>query len=193
MAAIDPVELRTPRLLLRPLAQDDAASLLRIHADPRVMRYSSIPCWAGAQQAHELIAASHKWASAGRALCFGIALKDAVGVIGTCTLFGIERGSRRAEVGFALGLDAWGRGYMTEALKAVLAYGFRELDLNRVEAEVDPRNAAAVTLLDRLGFLREGLLRERRITEGEKSDAALYGLLRSDWFRLAAVAPTALG
>ena len=71
--------------------------------------------------------------------------------------------------------------YMNEALLRLLEFGFTELDLNRVEGDVDPRNVASAKSLERLGFKREGLLRERWIVGGEVSDTALYGLLRSEW------------
>jgi RimJ/RimL family protein N-acetyltransferase len=102
-------------------------------------------------------------------------------LVGTCTLFGLVPSSRRAEVGFALAKPAWRQGYMSEALRALLDHAFTVLDLNRVEADTDPRNLPSVRLLERLGFVREGLLRERWIVAGEASDAALYGLLRRDW------------
>jgi RimJ/RimL family protein N-acetyltransferase len=70
---------------------------------------------------------------------------------------------------------------MTEALAALVNYAFGELGLNRIEADTDPRNPAATRVLEKLGGMREGLLRERWITDGQKSDSALYGLLRSDW------------
>ena len=181
MVALGQVEIRTQRLLLRPLAEADAEALFAVHADTRVMQYSNSPAWTGIQQAHDLVALSHSWLSSGMHLCLGIARKDDGVVMGTCTLFDINRSSRRAELGFVLGSLAWGQGYMTEALVAFLNHGFRELDLNRVEADTDPRNLAAIKTLEGLGFVREGLLRERWITNGHKSDAALYGLLESDW------------
>jgi RimJ/RimL family protein N-acetyltransferase len=181
MAALDPVELHTPRLSLRPLVESDAAALLQVHAEPRVMQFSNTPPWTSLEQAQELIEGSRSWLSLGTAVCLGIVPKDATGLIGTCTLFDISRSSQRAEVGFLLGLSAWGRGYMTEALAALLNYAFGELGLNRIEADTDPRNLAATRVLEKLGFMREGLLRERWITAGQKSDSALYGLLRSDW------------
>lgn len=152
-----------------------------MHADPHVMRYSNSPPWTIIDQAHELIEQSVNWMSSGKHICLGIGRKDTDGVIGTCTLFDLNRSSRRAEVGFVLGSSAWGQGYMTEALVAVLNYGFRELDLNRVEADTDPRNAASTKTLERIGFIREGLLRQRWIIDGRTSDTALYGLLRSEW------------
>jgi RimJ/RimL family protein N-acetyltransferase len=70
---------------------------------------------------------------------------------------------------------------MHEALSALLDYGFTELNLNRVEADTDPRNERSARLLERLGFSKEGLFRERFIVDGEVSDSAMYGLLRRDW------------
>ena len=70
---------------------------------------------------------------------------------------------------------------MHEALVALLNYGFSALDLNRVEADVDPRNTPSAKTVERLGFVREGLLRERWIVDGEVSDTAFYGLIRRDW------------
>lgn len=78
---------------------------------------------------------------------------------------------------------------MTEALTAFLDYAFRELDLNRVEADTDPRNVASIKTLERLRFVKEGVRRERWITDGQKSDTALYGLLRSEWPGAAALTP----
>ncbi len=102
-------------------------------------------------------------------------------VIGTCTLHELNEQCRRAEIGYALGSRSWGRGYMHEALAALLGYAFAELDLNRVEADIDPRHVPSARSLERLGFEKEGYLRERWIVDGEVSDTALYGLLRSDW------------
>ena len=70
---------------------------------------------------------------------------------------------------------------MQEALRALIAYGFGTLNLNRIEADVDPRNAASAKTLERQGFLKEGYLRERWIVGDEVSDSALYGLLQRDW------------
>ena len=74
---------------------------------------------------------------------------------------------------------------MREALTALIGYAFRTLDLHRIEADADPRNAASVRVLEHLGFVREGLLRERWHVGGEVSDSLLLGLLRGDWERRA--------
>jgi RimJ/RimL family protein N-acetyltransferase len=70
---------------------------------------------------------------------------------------------------------------MHEALRRMLDIAFVQFELNRIEADIDPRNTASARSLERAGFAREGLLRERWIVNGEVSDSALYGLLRKDW------------
>ena len=75
----------------------------------------------------------------------------------------------------------WGQGYMHEAMRAMVDFAFHEMQLHRLEADVDPRNTASVKTLERLGFQKEGVLRERWIVGDEVSDSALYGLLASEW------------
>jgi RimJ/RimL family protein N-acetyltransferase len=183
MPALEPVELHTPRLTLRPLRTQDEARLFDIHADGAVMMYSNSLPWTRLEQASGLIDASQKWLASGEHLCLGIVLAGALVPIGTCTLFDIDRVNQRAELGFLLASQEWGRGYMSEALAGLLRHAFSGLALNRIDADTDPRNMAAIKLLERLGFQYEGLLRERWIVGGRKSDAALCGLLRSDWLR----------
>lgn len=113
---------------------------------------------------------------------WGIVLGIENRVIGTCTLFHLDEQNRRAEIGYALAREYWGRGLMSEALTALLDYAFSTLDLNRVEADVDPRNGPSAIILERLGFEREGLFRERWLVAGEKQDSLMLGLLRHDWF-----------
>ena len=181
MPPFERVELRTERLLLRPVRSGDEPDLFAMFSDPAVMRYWSSTAWTGIEQAHEYIARDSKVLAAGESLCLGIERMEDSRLIGTCTLFRISEQCRRAEVGYALGSDAWGRGYMHEALLALLEYGFSELGLNRIEADIDPRNQGSARSVERLGFKKEGHLRERWIVNGEVSDSAMYGLLRSEW------------
>ncbi len=102
-------------------------------------------------------------------------------VIGTCTVYSLDPRNRRAEIGYALVRDCWGRGLMSEALGALIGYAFGPLDLARLEADVDPRNAASIRIIERLGFVREGLLRERWRVGGGTQDSLILGLLRRDW------------
>lgn len=173
--------LETRRLLLRPLQQADAPALLALFSDPQVMRYWSTPPWTSIEQAHAMIALDRDALPRGEHLRLGITRRDDGALVGTCSLFNRVPSCRRAEIGFALAPAFWGRAYMDESLRALLRHGFNAMALNRVEADIDPRNEASARTLERLGFRREGLLRQRWIVGDEVSDSALYGLLQRDW------------
>lgn len=177
------IKFSTARLHLRPLSHADAGCAVRDSRRPRRNALHDDDTLDVLDQARDLIERDLKSMPASKHLCLGIVPICEGQVVGTCTLFDIYQASRRAEAGFVLGRSAWGKDYMSEALDAVLDYGFCSMDLNRVEADTDPRNFAAANILERLGFAKEGHLRERWIMGDEKSDTALYGLLESDWKR----------
>jgi RimJ/RimL family protein N-acetyltransferase len=112
---------------------------------------------------------------------FGVAEREQDRIIGHATLFNWDRAQRRAEIGYSIRRDLWGQGLGGEAVATLIAFGFERLDLRRFEADADPRNAASLRLLEKLGFVREGYLRERWEFNGEIQDAVYFGLLRRDW------------
>ncbi|QGZ39475.1 RimJ/RimL family protein N-acetyltransferase [Pseudoduganella flava] len=176
--------LTTARLTLRPPRPGDEDDLLAIHADPEVMRYFSETPWSDPERPARQIAQDAAAFAAREYFRFAIVLNETGRQIGNCTLRSLHWQNRRAEVGYALRRDYWGGGYMSEALRALLAFAFGELDLHRLEADIDPRNTGSTQCLERLGFQREGLLRERWIVGGEVHDSVLYGLLRREWAAL---------
>ena len=183
--------LSTPRLHLRPLHGDDVPALWAIFSDPEVMRYWSTPPWTDPARAQEMVDGDALSLAAGEHLRLGIAARDSAELIGTCSLFAFVPDSQRCEIGYALARAHWGRGLMHEALLALVGFAFGTLALRRLEADIDPRNTASARALERLGFVREGFLRERWRVGEQISDTALYGLLQRDWpAGLAAVAPT---
>ncbi|NKI93127.1 GNAT family N-acetyltransferase [Rhizobacter sp. SG703] len=116
------VTLRTERLLLRPLHDDDAATLLAIFGDPEAMRYWSVPAWTSLDQAHAMLGRDRAERAAGTHLRLGLERRDDGALIGVCTLFNLSATCRRAEVGYALARAAWGQGHMNEALRALLRH-----------------------------------------------------------------------
>ena len=175
------VSLRTRRLELRPLQPEDAEQLYRMYSDPEFMRYWSSQPWSSISQAVELIERDARELAMGEHLRLGIFLIQRGPLVGTCSLFHFNRQCRRAEIGYGIASPHWRRGYMYEAVGEVIAFAFAEMCLNRLEADVDPRNVGSVRSLEKLGFTREGLLRERWIVGSEVSDSALYGLLAREW------------
>lgn len=175
-----PALLTTPRLGLRPPHQDDWRALYAIWSDAEAMRYFSFPAMTHPDQAAERFARLMRASVAGEDLVCIVTLLETGEVIGTCDLFNVDTQCRRAEIGFALNRRFWDKGYMREAASAVIDHAFNSAGLRRLEADLDPRNLASAGLLERLGFTREGLLRERWVVGDEISDSALYGLLKTD-------------
>ena len=170
--------LTASRVILRCLTEQDVPALFAIFSDPAVVRYWSHEPFTGMDAAEALLADIHRLAGEGTLYEWGVALSATDEVIGTCTLASIDRRHRRAEIGFALAAGAWGHGYAKEAVARLIDHAFGALDLHRLEADVDPRNTASLRLLERLGFVREGYLRERYHVNGEVQDSVLLGLLR---------------
>ena len=171
----------TPRLSLRPIVAKDVDDFYAVYSNAEVMRYWSTPRLANPEAASKLISEIQDGFKRRELLKWGIALRADDTLIGSVTLFHPDFTHRRAEIGYALGRAFWGRGYMQETLRAILNYAFADLNLHRIEADVDPRNAASVRTLERLGFQREGYLRERWQVNGEIQDALFFGLLKPDW------------
>jgi RimJ/RimL family protein N-acetyltransferase len=175
------------RVRLRWLVRNDVDALYDVFSDTDVMRYWSSPPLQDREGAGRLLEQIQDHFHRRDLFQWGVTLHDDDRVIGTCTLCRLDLISKRAEVGFALGRVYWGHGYMSEALEALFGLAFDELQLRRIEADVDPRNGASIRLLERLGFQREGHLRERWLVNGEVQDALFYGLLRREWMRRGAV------
>ena len=173
-------ELSGPRLRLRALAARDADALFALHSDAVVMRYWSTPPWRDRAQATAHIERMQRERMESEFYPWVATLDDDV-LIGTCSLFAIHRAHARAELGYALRRECWGRGLAQDMLRLALAHAFDTLRLNRIEADIDPDNAASCRLLERVGFVREGLLRERWRVGGGVQDTALYGLLAREW------------
>ena len=168
------------RVRLRAFRDGDSAALYTIYSDPEVMRYWSYPAWIERSQADAYLSRVRDAVVSEGVLAWAIANRDDDMLIGTMTVLHIDSVNARAEIGYALASAQWGRGYAQEALRLALAFGFDAMQLRRIEADVDPRNQPSCRLLERIGFVREGLLRERWLVAGQLQDSAIYGLLRGE-------------
>jgi RimJ/RimL family protein N-acetyltransferase len=173
--------LEAERLRLRWLTTGDVDAMFSVFSDPDVMRYWSTTPMTARAAAESLLADIHDHFAKKDLFQWGIARREDDVVIGTCTLFHLSLAHRRAEIGFALGRAHWGCGLANEALQRLLEFAFEGLALHRIEADVDPRNARSIAALERLGFRREGHLRERWHVGDEICDGLFYGLLARDW------------
>ena len=173
--------LRTERLRLRPVTDADADALFALHSNAHVLRYWDSPPWTERARADRFVAACRQIADDGSGARLVIERGSDGAFLGWCGLTSFNADFRSASLGYVLAESAWGHGYATEAARALLAWAFDTLDLNRVQAEADTRNAASARVLEKLGFVHEGTLREDCIVDGDVSDSWVYGLLEREW------------
>ncbi len=173
--------LEAPRVRLRWLTDGDVDALFAIFSDEAMMRYWSSTAMKQRSEAEELLAQIHRQFADRSGFQWGVERRDDGELLGTCTLFSFHKANMRAEVGYCLGSRHWGQGFMGEALAALIDYAFSVLRLRRLEADVDPKNGRSLRILDRMGFRREGLLRERWNVGGEIQDSVFLGLLAREW------------
>ncbi|MGW2346440.1 GNAT family N-acetyltransferase [Streptomyces sp. NPDC001661] len=173
--------LHTARLRLRPFTGADAERLFALHSSARVMRYWDSPVWDDPARAERFIVKCREVAEEGTGARVAIDRAADGAFVGWCGVTAWNPVCRSASLGYCLGEAMWGRGYATEAAQALLRWAFDTLDLNRVQAEADTRNAGSARVLEKVGFVREGTLREDCVVDGEVSDSWVYGLLRREW------------
>lgn len=169
------------RLELRWLTEQDRDAMFAVFSDPEVMKYWSSSAWTDPAQASSYITSIQSYFDTKELFQFGICLKEDNTIIGTCTLCEVDFDQCRAEAGIILGKAAWGKGLATDALETLLQWGFEELGLMRIEADIDPKNPRSLALFEKQGFQREGLLRERWRVHGEVQDTVFLGLLKREW------------
>jgi RimJ/RimL family protein N-acetyltransferase len=173
--------LRTDRLLLRPFADGDTDAIFALQSNAQVLRYWDAPPWTERPQAERFIMVCRQMEQEGSGARLAIERAADGAFIGWCCLVKWNPDYRSATMGYCLDIASWGHGYATEAADSLLHWAFDTLDLNRVQAETDTRNRASSRVLEKLGFVREGTLREDCIVNGEVSDSWVYGLLRRRW------------
>jgi len=173
--------LRTERLRLRPFRDADADALFALQSNAHVLRYWDSSPWTDPAHAERFIQKCRQMAHEGTGVRLAIDREPDAAFLGWCTLSRWNPDFRSAALGYCLGDTAWGHGYATEGAAAVLQWAFDTLDLNRVQAETDTRNVASARVLEKLGFVREGTLREDVVVNGDVSDSWVFGLLRREW------------
>lgn len=173
--------LLTPRLQLRPFDDTDANDLFEVQSNAHVLRYWDSPPWSDPGRSERFIKTCRQMAEE-RTGARVAGDRDSDGAfIGWCHLSKWDQDYRSASLGFCFTEASWSHGYATEAARALLRWAFDTLDLNRVQAEADTRNIASARVLEKLGFVREGTLREDCVVNGEVSDSWVFGLLRREW------------
>ncbi len=173
--------LETERLLLRKLRLEDAGDLFEYASDPAVSRYTT---WEAHKAIEDSRAVLSHWIdlyNTRQMAPWGVEHKGNAKLIGTCGFVSWAPRHARAEVAYALSRPYWGKGYTTEAVRAVIAFGFNMMGLNRIEARCDPLNVASVRVMEKAGMKFEGALRQQMFVKGVYVDRMMYSILRAEW------------
>lgn len=175
--------LETPHFILRQIQFSDAEAVFATFSDEAVMEfYGEIP-HRSVEDSRDLIRRQHHWYAQREGIRWGITRKGEDRVIGSCGFHNFDEAFSRAETGYELGQAYWRQGIMSEALSAILTFGFTEIGLRRIEAVVDDTNERSKSFLRKLGFAHEGTLRQRFFFQGRFWDEHYFGLLKEEWQR----------
>lgn len=173
--------LGTQRLILRPFDLGDAAVVQRLAGDWAIADTTLLiphPYLDG--MAEEWISSHRPKFDAGEMAVFAVVLRETGEIVGAVG-FSIIKRFDRAEIGYWIGKSYWGRGYCTEAASAVMEFGFLTYNLNRIYATHFLRNPASGRVMQKLGMIREGTLRQHAKRWDRYEDLAVYGILRNEW------------
>jgi ribosomal-protein-alanine N-acetyltransferase len=173
--------IETERLLLRRMTLDDAAGLYAYAVDPEVSHYTTWSPPQSIDDSRAYLSGMIARYDRGEVAEWGIVHKSDRKFIGTCGFIEWNTRHNRAEIGYALSRVYWKHGYMTEAIGAVITFGFLQMELNRIEAKCIPENIGSATVMEKNGMKKEGTLRDYMYAKESYHDLDLYAILRSDW------------
>src|SRR5687768_4299093 len=173
--------LETERLLLRKMRLDDADDLFEYAADPEVSTYTTWGPHHSIHDSREFLTRIVGLYRNSELSEWGVEHKADAKFIGTCGFVDWSPYHSRAEIGYAMSRKYWGQGLMTEAAVAVIAFGFRNMQLNRVEARCRIDNIGSARVMEKSGMTYEGILREHMYAKGRYDDLKIYSILRRDW------------
>ncbi len=173
--------IKTKRLLLRRITRKDVKEIFFLRSDKRVLHYLDVAPAAAKKVAFEFIKKVQDAIKNGDGITWGISIKNKPNLIGTIGFWRIIKVHYRAEIGYILHPEYWGKGITQEAMTAVIKYGFKQMKLHSVEANVNPYNAASIRLLKKNGFVKEAYFRENYYFDGKFLDTAIYSLIISNY------------
>lgn len=175
--------LETERLVLNEQTEDDINEIFRLRSDPKVMRYiDRIPA-TNLEEAQKFLSVIQESQMNGLGLCWGIRLKESAKLIGNIGYWRMLPEHFRGEIGYALLPEYHQQGIMHEALHEVLNYGFTQMNLHTVMADINPENNASRALLLKTGFKREAYFKENFFFNGKFLDSEIFGIVKTDYLK----------
>jgi [ribosomal protein S5]-alanine N-acetyltransferase len=172
--------IETDRLLLRQLRSSDSADVFHYFSMDEVTKYYDLESFTAVEQAEQLIEKFNQRFENNQGYRWGITLKAEDRVIGSCGFHSWEKRHFRAEIGYELSPEYWRKGIMAEVLRAVLQYGFSQLEINRIQAFIDRDNVSSRKLLEKAGFKEEGTLKDYFFEKNRFVDAVIFSVVQRE-------------
>ena len=170
--------IETERLLLRPFRMEDAEDVYLYGSDQEVARYSSWPLHRSIEDTNSYLERVSKSFAASESIIFGIQLKEIRRIIGFGGFHHISAANHRMEVGYVLTRAFWGKGYMAEALQAMIRFAFKEMGMHRIGATCDEENTRSICVLEQCGMTLEGTFRDYELRRGKFVGNKVYAILK---------------
>ena len=169
--------LETERLVLRRVVNTDLKEVIALRSNPETMKYIPRPLVKTDQDGLDHIAMINDKIEANIGINWAITLKDNPQLIGIIGHYRMKPEHHRSEIGYMILPEFNGKGIVTEAIKAVIKYGFETMKLHSIEAVIDPENLASAKVLEKNGFVKEAHLKENEFFDGRYLDSVIYSLL----------------
>lgn len=169
--------IETERLVLRRITNDDVKEVFELRSNPETMKYIPRPLVKTTEEAFEHIAMIEDKIVTNTGINWGITLKNDAKILGIIGYYRMQPENYRAEIGYILLPEFHGKGIITEAVKQLISYAFKDLKLHSIEAVIDPENLASEKVLQKCNFVKEGHLKESEFYEGKFLDKVIYSLL----------------
>lgn len=172
--------IQTERLTLRKMKVSDSASLFKIWSDPEITKFMNIDNFTDESQAVEMIKFLNNLSLESKAIRYSIIELESNGIIGSCGYNSLDLSNSKAEIGYDISKDHWGKGYAPEVVQSLMDYAFNTLKLNRIEAKVEPENHNSIRVLQKLNFTFEGTMRKCEKSKGKFIDLSIFSKLVTD-------------
>lgn len=175
--------LETERLLLRRVAVTDVPEIKALRGNPETMKFIPRPLVTTDEQALEHFKMIDEKIENNIGINWAITVKGNPKLIGIIGHYRIQPENHRCEIGYMILPEYNGQGITTEAIKAVLEYGFEDLNMHSIEAVIDPDNVASERVLQKNGFVKEAHILENELWDGKFWDTVIYSILKRNFKR----------
>ena len=166
--------LKTDRLILRQLNENDVNGIYNFYSDPVALKYVPRNLFTERIEASDKIKFFDALFDDRKGICWAISYKEKQDIIGIAGFFEIDKAANKAELGYGFLQGNWGKGVGTEILKTLTDFGFQAIQLHKIYAYIHPDNSSSIKVVGKFGYKREGLFKDHDFAQNKYFDTAVY-------------------